>query len=392
MGDRRGLVPRDRAAVAFAAVMLTLAAFLASCDVGPSQSSPAPNVTELPSLPATPSSSSASSATPSAGASASTSSSSPGASADGSPSPVSYVVVRGDTLTSIARHFATTARSIAFWNRDRYPSLDPTSDAYAPNRIEAGWVLTVVPGTVVDEQDLPTPTITPIASVSIAPSATPSGTASALVSNGSRDSNAVALTFDMGGRLDPALGIVDWLVAHGVHATVFSTGASGSGTDIGQTVLGRLAAHPDLFSVGNHSWDHPDFTKLSAAAIADQLDRTEAAIAPLVGRSTQPFFRPPYGAVSTAVRTAVGAAGWRYTVMWDVDTIDWKPESDGGPSTDDIVAKVIARAKGGSIVLMHLGGYHTLDALPRIVDGLRARGLEPVTLERLLGVVQAPVP
>lgn len=306
--------------------------------------------------------------------------------------PTSYVVVGGDTLTSIARRFSTTARSVAFWNRDRYPSLDPTSNGYAPDRIGIGWVLSVIPGTVFDEQDLPAATITPLPSVSIAPSTPPSGTVSALVSNGSRASNAVALTFDMGGRLDPALQIVDWLIGHGVHASIFPTGAAGSGTDTGRAVLARIAAHPELFSVGNHSWDHPDFTGLSAAAMTSQLTRTEDAIAALVGRSTRPFFRPPYGSVDLSVRQAVGAAGWRYTVMWDVDTIDWKPESDGGPSADDIVAKVIARARGGSIVLMHLGGYRTLEALPRIVDGLRARGLEPVTLERMLGVTQPAPP
>jgi peptidoglycan/xylan/chitin deacetylase (PgdA/CDA1 family) len=69
--------------------------------------------------------------------------------------------------------------------------------------------------------------------------------------------------------------------------------------------------------------------------------------------------------------------------MWDVDTIDWKPTADGGPTSDDIEAKVLSRAKGGSIVLMHLGGYETLDALPGVVAGLRKRGLEPVTLSEM---------
>ncbi len=71
--------------------------------------------------------------------------------------------------------------------------------------------------------------------------------------------------------------------------------------------------------------------------------------------------------------------------MWDVDTIDWKRVEDGGPTADEIVARVVSRARGGSIVLMHLGGYHTLEALPEVVQGLRDRGLEPVTLETMLG-------
>ena len=95
--------------------------------------------------------------------------------------------------------------------------------------------------------------------------------------------------------------------------------------------------------------------------------------------------RPPYGAQDLETRQVAGRLGYPYTVMWDVDAIDWKAESDGGPTTDDVVARVLARAQGGSIVLLHLGGYHTLEALPRIVAGLQAKGLTPVTLGEMFG-------
>ncbi len=68
-----------------------------------------------------------------------------------------YSVRPGDTLTSIARDQGTTARSIAFWNRQRYPSLDPDSPRYAPNRIEVGWELLLVPNVELDPDDLPDP-------------------------------------------------------------------------------------------------------------------------------------------------------------------------------------------------------------------------------------------
>lgn len=81
------------------------------------------------------------------------------------PSPTFLVheVRAGENLTSIARLYGTTARSIAYWNRDRYPSLDPDSPDYQPNRIEAGWILQLIPTEVVDEDELPdaTPTATP---------------------------------------------------------------------------------------------------------------------------------------------------------------------------------------------------------------------------------------
>jgi LysM domain-containing protein len=68
-----------------------------------------------------------------------------------------YTVRSGDTLTSIAREHATTTRSIAFWNRGRYPSLDPDSPRYSPNRIEVGWQLLLIPDVELDPEDLPEP-------------------------------------------------------------------------------------------------------------------------------------------------------------------------------------------------------------------------------------------
>jgi peptidoglycan/xylan/chitin deacetylase (PgdA/CDA1 family) len=119
--------------------------------------------------------------------------------------------------------------------------------------------------------------------------------------------------------------------------------------------------------------------------VADELRRAEAAIDRYADQSPRPLFRPPFGAWDAEVLAGAGSAGYRWTVMWDVDTIDWKPISDGGPSADQIVASVLAKVQGGSIVLMHLGGYETLDALPEIVAGLQARGYTLVTLDRLLG-------
>ncbi len=57
-----------------------------------------------------------------------------------------YTVKRNDTLISLARRFKTDGRSIAYWNRDSYPSLDPESARYQPNRLEVGWVLKILPG------------------------------------------------------------------------------------------------------------------------------------------------------------------------------------------------------------------------------------------------------
>ena len=62
------------------------------------------------------------------------------------PSFLPYTVVRGDTLVGIARRHQTSGRSIAYWNRATYPSLDPESAAYRPDLLQAGWVLQILPG------------------------------------------------------------------------------------------------------------------------------------------------------------------------------------------------------------------------------------------------------
>lgn len=270
----------------------------------------------------------------------------PGLARDGFNNATPYTVKPGDTLFSIATAFGTTVEAIATLNAIE----DPAS-------IEVGWVIYI--------PQPPPATPTPI----------PSGP-SLRLDHGSRSSGIVALTFDMGGRVEPALDIMNFLVANQVRATIFMTGAmvDNQNTDAGRQVLAIIEAHPGLFELGNHSYSHPDFTTLTAAEMRDELSRTEASIANYVDVSPRPMFRPPFGAVNQAVLDAVGPAGYAYTVMWDVDTVDWRPEAEGGPTAAEISSKVLNNAQGGSIVLMHLGGYNTFEALPAIVQGLRADG------------------
>lgn len=389
-GTRRGGNPLATPAGA-ASLAIILVALVAAVVLVPGMLTPGESGTPGPSAP---------SGTPSSTSGSSTSIGSPTASPLPSfvrPTPTpeptftSYVVRAGDSLNTIAHAFDTTARSLAWWNRGTYPTLDPESEAYDPNHIEPGWVLVLIPGVRVDDANPPTPspgapTPIPTAGPSAGPGTTPvAGGPATVVSHGLRGTAQIALTFDMGGRLDPAVDIVQWLIDHEVDATLFPTGKAGTTTAEGRAALELAATRPDLFAIGNHSWDHPDFTTLTAAQMADQLRSTEDAIRGLIGVSTAPWFRPPYGTWTSAVREGVGVAGWSSLVMWDVDTIDWKSTADGGPTADDIVTKVIASAQGGSIVLMHLGGWHTLEALPDLLAGLQSRGLVPVTLPVLLG-------
>ncbi|MEO5940823.1 MAG: LysM domain-containing protein, partial [Candidatus Limnocylindrales bacterium] len=72
-----------------------------------------------------------------------------------------HVVAAGESLNTIAHRFGTTARSIAFWNRSTYPSLDPDSTGYRPDLLKVGWTLFLIPNAVVDEQDLREPSTDP---------------------------------------------------------------------------------------------------------------------------------------------------------------------------------------------------------------------------------------
>jgi peptidoglycan/xylan/chitin deacetylase (PgdA/CDA1 family) len=208
----------------------------------------------------------------------------------------------------------------------------------------------------------------------------------------------VALTFDMGGRLDPAVDVLERLVIDRVCATLFPTGAS-SLTTVGKQAMALVKAHPELFEVGNHTYLHCNFrdggggsvacptSPPSATYIKEDLLKTANVIKSLTGQNPAPYWRPPYGAYDSRVLAAVAAAGYTKTFMWHIDTIDWRHVTatpTPGPTAAQIVSKVVTNAVNGSVVLMHLGGWNTLDALPSMVSQLRARGLTPTTASEIL--------
>jgi peptidoglycan/xylan/chitin deacetylase (PgdA/CDA1 family) len=308
-----------------------------------------------------------------------------------------YTVRAGDGLGAIARAHGTTAAQLQAWNADRYPSL-----ATNPNVIEPGWVL-IVSGDP-DVTPLPAPSATP------RPTAPPSGGDGCTAGNRAAAGSAqvfrtipnagpgVALTFDMGGRMDPAVDIMDFLVAHRVCATIFATGIM-SETAQGQEVMAIIRAHPELFEIANHTMYHCDLVRggggspstapcaggpPSADRIRQEMTDAEAILRAGTGQNPQPYWRPPYGSISDAVISAVASVGYTKTFLWDIDTIDWKPISDGGPTAEQIAAKVIGDAVNGSNVLFHLGGFETLDSLRLIVPGLRDRGFTLTSLSDLM--------
>ena len=210
--------------------------------------------------------------------------------------------------------------------------------------------------------------------------------------------HAMALTLDMGGRLDPGIDILNLLIGNGVCATIFPTGAMAQ-TAEGQQVMSIIRAHPELFEIGNHTMHHCNLVSGGGGSptaapcvgvsptpdfIRNELTDAAAILQQSAGQQPAPYWRPPYGVMNQAVRDAAASVGYTKTFMWDIDTIDWKPIADGGPTAQQIAAKVVSRAVDGSIVLMHLGGYETLDALAIMIPALRDRGLLLTSLSDLL--------
>ncbi|KZB79253.1 polysaccharide deacetylase family protein [Amycolatopsis regifaucium] len=193
--------------------------------------------------------------------------------------------------------------------------------------------------------------------------------------HGDRTRGQIALTFDDGPNPPYTGRILDILESYGVCATFFCVGlnAGARGED-----LRRMAEQGH--GIGNHTWSHPYLPDLSPTELADQLNRTGDVVAAAVGTAPA-FFRPPYGSRTPEVLRSLTNLGTRLA-LWDVDTEDWAMR---GP---DVIARtVLRRTKPGSIVLMHDGGgdrSQTVTALPSVIEGLLARGLEFVRVEDLV--------
>ncbi|HHU09804.1 MAG TPA: polysaccharide deacetylase family protein [Intrasporangiaceae bacterium] len=188
----------------------------------------------------------------------------------------------------------------------------------------------------------------------------------------------VALTFDGGASNAGAQRILDTLAAHDVPATFFLTGR------FAQTYPGLSRTIGSRYPVGNHSQSHPDLTTLSRAAAVDEIRAGRASIKQYAGVESRPLFRFPFGARNATVIGLVNDECY-VAYRWTVDTLGWKGTS-GGMSAATVHDRVLDSLQPGQIVLMHLGAHpqdgSTLDAdaLPRIIESIRARDYTFVTL------------
>jgi peptidoglycan/xylan/chitin deacetylase (PgdA/CDA1 family) len=192
----------------------------------------------------------------------------------------------------------------------------------------------------------------------------------------------VALTFDAGANADGVPAIRRTLHDKGVSATFFLTG------DFVKRFPVRSARLGHEYLVGNHTLDHPDLTTLSDSAVRSEVRQAESLIRSTTGQDPRRFFRFPYGARTAHLISVVNSLCY-VPFRWTVDTLGWKGTS-GGMTAGKVLDRVLAGATPGEIVLMHVGSNpddgSTLDAdaLPAVIDRLRARGYTFVSLSRVM--------
>ena len=173
----------------------------------------------------------------------------------------------------------------------------------------------------------------------------------------------VYLTFDDGPSGTWTPRYLDALAKYDAKATFFSTGQN---VKAHPKIAARI--HREGHLLANHTWSHPNLTKLSKAGVKSQLTRTQNAF----GRYRSACMRPPYGATNRSVRRWTKEVGLQ-TVLWDVDSRDW----ENAQTATGIYRRVIGNVEDGSNVLMHDGGdsqRDSLAALKMILPKLKSMG------------------
>lgn len=194
----------------------------------------------------------------------------------------------------------------------------------------------------------------------------------------------IALTFDDGPSLRDTGKLLDLLKAEQVPATFF---VLGSQIDAGRQGLVQRAFN-EGHEIGNHTYSHLTLRKVSADKVRDELTKTSNLIAQLTGRKPT-IARPPTGAyddTTVAVCKELGLAlvNWSYQSCPE----DWNHRGEPQYIADFVVSK----AANGHIVLLHDVNASTMEAMPAMIKGLKARGFRFMTVSQMLAYAGAGEP
>jgi peptidoglycan/xylan/chitin deacetylase (PgdA/CDA1 family) len=197
---------------------------------------------------------------------------------------------------------------------------------------------------------------------------------------GSAKEKKAALTFDDGpdSRFTPK--VLDVLKAAHVKATFFLIGTKANAQP---ELVRRIVREGHV--VGNHSYSHANFPKLTPEQFHQQIEGAEHILQTLTGYAPK-LIRPPYGAVNE--QQLQWLADHHYLIVnWNVDSLDWKELS-----SDQVLSAIMQQTRPGSIILQHSGGGDNQDlsgtvlALPELIRRLQADGYQLVTIPELLHV------
>lgn len=256
-------------------------------------------------------------------------------------------------------------------------STTPTT--LMPPPTSAPETTTLPPTTTTTQTTSTTTTVTTSTIPTTSTTSTPTTTTAALepstlVWRGPGSDRVVALTFDAGSDRGHAEEILDLLAANSIRVTF---GMTGSWAEANPDLVRRMI--DEGHTLMNHTYDHPHMETLTTKQRLEQLERTEAIIFDLTGTTTKPYFRPPYGSYNDGLLADVGAAGYRYSVMWTVDSLGWKGNSPG-----EVSDRCLTGVEPGAIILLHVGAASTdCAALPGIISGLVDAGYQFVAIPEL---------
>ncbi len=213
--------------------------------------------------------------------------------------------------------------------------------------------------------------------------------------------NQLAMTFDDGPDPQWTPKILDVLKAEHVPAAFFLIGIQ---AEKFSSLTQRI--YNEGHEIGNHTFTHPDISSIGNSYMKVELNLTERLFASRLGIRTM-LFRPPYSVdaepdTEDQVRPLELTQSLGYiTIGNKIDTKDWSDEPALTPQ--EIAARVLDhlppcqpndQQQCGNIILMHDGGgnrQRTVDALPLIIEGARARGFEFVPVYKLMGKAKADV-
>jgi peptidoglycan/xylan/chitin deacetylase (PgdA/CDA1 family) len=183
----------------------------------------------------------------------------------------------------------------------------------------------------------------------------------------------LAWTVDDGADTEVVRAYTQFAKDTGVRLTYFVTGAYRSWTE--NSVLLRPLVDSGQIQLGNHTWSHPDLTKLSPSQILDEFSRTDAFLRNTYGVDAAPYFRPPYGHHNAVVDAVAADLGYHVPTLWCGDLRDSAVLSE-----DTIVKTAYQSFVPQNIVIGHLNHAPITRVYQQLVDIIRARRLRTVTL------------